>query len=99
MEQGVVHVYVSAASQSVNANQVVGLHVQLRASLIFSFFISCLSTTVDRRGESEESGDDETRRRSINGDVDPSQPPDTGKPITATAQQHLHCTKAQYSFR
>lgn len=97
MEQGVVHVCVSAATKSVNANQVVGLHVQLRASV--TFFLFCLSTTVDRRGESEESGDDETRRRSINGDVDPSQPPDTGKPITATALQHLHCTKAQYSFR
>lgn len=36
-------------------------------------------TTVDRRGESEESGDDETRRRSINGDVDPNQPADTGE--------------------
>lgn len=36
-------------------------------------------TTVDRRGESEESGDDETRRRSINGDVDPNQPTDTGE--------------------
>lgn len=34
---------------------------------------------MDRRGESEESGDDETRRRSINGDVDPSQPADTGE--------------------
>ena len=39
----------------------------------------CLLTVVDRRGESEESGDDETRRRSINGDVDPNQPATTGK--------------------
>lgn len=29
---------------------------------------------VDRRGESEESGDDDTRRKSINGEVDPNQP-------------------------
>lgn len=34
---------------------------------------------MDRRGESEESGDDETRRRSINGDVDPNQPASTSK--------------------
>ncbi|KAK5610358.1 Protein phosphatase 1 regulatory subunit 7 [Crenichthys baileyi] len=34
---------------------------------------------VDRRGESEESGDDETRTKSINGDVDPSQPTGTSK--------------------
>lgn len=34
---------------------------------------------MDRRGESEESGDDETRRRSINGDVDPNQPTTTSK--------------------
>lgn len=34
---------------------------------------------VDRRGESEESGDDETRRKSVNGEVDPNQPATTGK--------------------
>lgn len=34
---------------------------------------------MDRRGESEESGDDDTRRRSINGDVDPNQPTNTSK--------------------
>lgn len=34
---------------------------------------------MDRRGESEESGDDETRRRSINGDVDTNQPVTTSK--------------------
>ncbi|CAB1326047.1 unnamed protein product [Coregonus sp. 'balchen'] len=34
---------------------------------------------VDRKGESEESGDDETRRKSINGEVDPNQPPATVK--------------------
>lgn len=39
----------------------------------------CVLTVVDRRGESEESGDDETRRRSINGDVDPNQPTATSK--------------------
>lgn len=38
------------------------------------FYIS-----VDRRGESEESGDDETRRKSINGDVDPNQPTSTSE--------------------
>ncbi|KPP58340.1 hypothetical protein Z043_123843 [Scleropages formosus] len=30
-------------------------------------------TSVDRKGESEESGDDETKRRSLNGEVDPQQ--------------------------
>ncbi|KAG7272484.1 hypothetical protein CRUP_005956 [Coryphaenoides rupestris] len=34
---------------------------------------------VDRRGESEESGDDETRRKSINGEQDSSQPSTTIK--------------------
>ncbi|KAF3858246.1 hypothetical protein F7725_011447 [Dissostichus mawsoni] len=34
---------------------------------------------VDRKGESEESGDDETKRKSINGNVDPNQPATTGK--------------------
>ncbi|XP_036841668.1 protein phosphatase 1 regulatory subunit 7 isoform X2 [Oncorhynchus mykiss] len=34
---------------------------------------------VDRKGESEESGDDETRRKSINGEVDLNQPPATVK--------------------
>uniref|UniRef100_A0A3Q2YYG9 Protein phosphatase 1 regulatory subunit 7 n=1 Tax=Hippocampus comes TaxID=109280 RepID=A0A3Q2YYG9_HIPCM len=34
---------------------------------------------VDRRGESEESGDDETRKKSINGDMDPNLPPATSK--------------------
>lgn len=48
----------------------------------------CLLTVVDRRGESEESGDDETRRRSINGDVDPNQPPNTSK--FAHAQHVCH---------
>lgn len=41
--------------------------------------ILCFMFVVDRRGESEESGDDETRRRSINGDVDPNQPTSTSK--------------------
>lgn len=41
--------------------------------------ILCFPSVVDRRGESEESGDDETRRRSINGDVDPRQPASTGE--------------------
>ena len=47
--------------------------VQLRIDII------CFLLLVDRRGESEESGDDETRRRSINGDVDPNQPASTSK--------------------
>lgn len=47
--------------------------VQLR------IYILCFLFVVDRRGESEESGDDETRRRSINGDVDPNQPASTSK--------------------
>ncbi|KAI2667450.1 hypothetical protein H4Q32_003931 [Labeo rohita] len=33
--------------------------------------------TVDRRGESEESGDDETKRKSLNGEVDSLQAPST----------------------
>lgn len=51
-----------------------------------SFSSLCLLTLVDRRGESEESGDDDTRRKSINGDVDPNQPVNTSK------SSHLqHC--------
>lgn len=72
MEFSVVHVRV--ATESVAVYQGIGLYSQDNS--FFSFF---LSTTVDRRGESEESGDDETRRRSINGDVDPNQPPGSGK--------------------
>lgn len=34
---------------------------------------------VDRRGESEESGDDETKRKSLNGEVDSLQAPSTGE--------------------
>lgn len=36
-------------------------------------------TLVDRRGESEESGDDETKRKSLNGEVDSLQAPSTGE--------------------
>lgn len=41
--------------------------------------VPCFLLVVDRRGESEESGDDDTRRRSINGDVDPGQAAGTGE--------------------
>ncbi|KAG9343633.1 hypothetical protein JZ751_013803 [Albula glossodonta] len=36
-------------------------------------------TSVDRKGESEESGDEETKRKSLNGEVDPQQSPSAGK--------------------
>lgn len=45
----------------------------------FRIYILYVMFVVDRRGESEESGDDETRRRSINGDMDPNQPTSTSK--------------------
>lgn len=38
---------------------------------------------VDRRGESEESGDDETKRKSLNGEVDSLQAPSTGETTLA----------------
>lgn len=41
---------------------------------------------VDRRGESEESGDDETRRKSINGEVDPNQPTATSNLMSTHLQ-------------
>ncbi len=38
---------------------------------------------MDRRGESEESGDDETKRKSLNGEVDSLQAPSTGETTLA----------------
>lgn len=52
----------------------------------FRIYILYVMFVVDRRGESEESGDDETRRRSINGDVDPNQPTSTSKSSVVTAK-------------
>lgn len=45
---------------------------ELITSLVI--FKTYVLTAVDRRGESEESGDDETKRKSINGEADPQQP-------------------------
>ncbi len=42
---------------------------------------------MDRRGESEESGDDETKRKSLNGEVDPLQAPSTGETTLAWGKQ------------
>lgn len=46
---------------------------------------------MDRRGESEESGDDETRRKSINGDVDPNQPTATSRSSSPPTQPQRMC--------
>lgn len=66
-------------------NHTTALHLHGEVELLFSSL--CLLTVVDRRGESEESGDDETRRRSINGDVDPNQPTNTSN---SSHLQHCH---------
>lgn len=42
---------------------------------------------MDRRGESEESGDDETKRKSLNGEVDSLQAPSTGETTLAWRKQ------------
>lgn len=50
---------------------------------------TCVLTAVDRRGESEESGDDETKRKSINGEVDP-QRPSTGDDLSKHKPSKLY---------
>lgn len=48
---------------------------------------ACVLLAVDRRGESEESGDDETKRKSINGEVDPQQS-STGNNLLSCLHTH-----------